>query len=92
MLELEKRKFAFTGADSHFYQVTTSKPVLKRQLMTAGVPTSPFVEITEKTTEADIDSLGYYPLIVKPAISYASISISDKRQVDELRFVCHDFT
>lgn len=79
--ELQKRQLHFTGATVDFYEITTSKPVLKRYLQEQNVPTSPFLEITANTSEADIDALGGYPLIVKPSISYASISISDKSVV-----------
>ena len=80
LAELERLNIAYTGADTHFYRITTSKPELKRRLQLDHVPTSPFVEIVPGvTTEHEVDALGGYPLIVKPSISYASISITDKR-------------
>jgi D-alanine-D-alanine ligase-like ATP-grasp enzyme len=79
--ELENQGLAFTGAGASFFTITTSKPVLKRALMQLNVPTSPFVEITASTKAEGVDAIGGYPLIVKPSISYASISITDKRHV-----------
>lgn len=76
---MERRSFAYTGADTFFYRITTSKPILKTKLIQHRVPTSPFVEITESTTSQEVDTIAPYPLIVKPSVSYASISITDKR-------------
>ncbi|KAK3828579.1 MAG: hypothetical protein J3Q66DRAFT_275363 [Benniella sp.] len=77
--ELERRKIAFTGSDSMFYVVSSSKPVLKRELQAASVPTSPFQEFMTSPTMDDlehiINEIGF-PMIVKPSISYASINIS----------------
>ncbi|KAF9579740.1 hypothetical protein BGW38_003882 [Lunasporangiospora selenospora] len=75
-----------------FYIATTSKPILKRELQAAHVPTSGFQEFkafpaTEKKEQTDEDGKGDdsldsivdsigFPMIVKPSISYASINIS----------------
>jgi hypothetical protein len=45
LLEMEKRKLYFTGSDSLFYEITTSKPILKRVLQSKSVLTSDFIEI-----------------------------------------------
>lgn len=80
--ELNRLGIAYTGADAQFYEVCTSKPVLKRRLRDCGVPTGPFVELEAgRTTVAEVDALGVYPLIVKPSVSYASISITDRSVV-----------
>lgn len=77
--EMDANGIAYTGATPEFYEITTSKPELKRYLIKEGVPTSPFVEIKSDTRPEEIDALQSYPLIVKPSISYASISISHRR-------------
>ena len=78
---LEKYKVNYTGSNSEFYRVTISKPVIKRNLQRDNVPTSKFVEIKKGFENQDIIQaevvVGSYPMILKPAISYASISISN---------------
>ncbi|KAG0257404.1 hypothetical protein BG011_003963 [Mortierella polycephala] len=72
--ELEKRKIAYTGSDSG-----TSKPILKRELQKAHVPTSSFQEFSIVPQPTDLENIIReigFPMIVKPSISYASINIS----------------
>jgi D-alanine-D-alanine ligase-like ATP-grasp enzyme len=83
--EMEKRGVAFTGSDSAFYDGTTSKPAMKRVLLANNVPTSPFLELTEQTSETEIDAIAKYPLFVKPSVSYASIAITGKSVVFDAR-------
>ncbi|KAI8896115.1 hypothetical protein BC833DRAFT_598907 [Globomyces pollinis-pini] len=83
--QLEKMNIAFTGAGSAFYEDTTSKPVLKRMLQKEQVPTSVFVVIRPDSVEEDLDKaaeLADWPLIIKPSVSYASISITDRSVVE----------
>ncbi|OAQ35997.1 glutathione synthetase ATP-binding domain-like protein [Linnemannia elongata AG-77] len=88
--ELEKRKIPFTGSDSAFYIISSSKPILKRELQKANVPTSSFEEFIDPPKMVDLDNIIReigFPMIVKPSISYASINISMKSVVhtpDEL--------
>ncbi|KAG0360650.1 hypothetical protein BG005_010233 [Podila minutissima] len=81
---LEQRCVPFTGSDSAFYIISSSKPVLKKQLQAAKVPTSSFQEFDHPAVIADLDhiigEIGF-PMIVKPSISYASINISMKSVV-----------
>ncbi|KAG0091955.1 hypothetical protein BGZ92_011218 [Podila epicladia] len=81
---LEQRCVPFTGSDSAFYIISSSKPVLKKQLQAAKVPTSSFQEFDHPAVIADLDhiigAIGF-PMIVKPSISYASINISMKSVV-----------
>ncbi|KAJ3339902.1 hypothetical protein HDU93_007676 [Gonapodya sp. JEL0774] len=86
--ELERLRLAYTGSDSYFYLATTSKPVLKRMLQEHSVPTSPFVEISPGVSDAELQeailSLSRqvgFPMIVKPSVSYASLSITDRSVV-----------
>ncbi|KAG0057742.1 hypothetical protein BGZ83_003640 [Gryganskiella cystojenkinii] len=79
VIELEKRKIPFTGADSAFYIISSSKPILKKELQAAHVPTSSFKEFRELAKREDLDDIIQeigFPMIVKPSISYASINIS----------------
>ncbi|KAJ3326337.1 hypothetical protein HDV06_000213 [Boothiomyces sp. JEL0866] len=82
---LEERNVPFTGADAVFYENTTSKPVLKKLLQRENVPTANFIEIRRGTESGDLDSaiqqLGF-PFIVKPAISYGSLGITDESVVE----------
>ncbi|KAI8925805.1 hypothetical protein BC831DRAFT_498171 [Entophlyctis helioformis] len=75
----------YTGADRDFYVGTTSKPVLKQKLIAANVATSPFVEIREGFEKEDFEKcqevIKEWPMIIKPSISYASMSISDRSVV-----------
>jgi D-alanine-D-alanine ligase len=79
---LESNKIVFTGADSNFYDITTSKIVMKQAFVAAGVSTAPYAVLSD--FDRDIpglcDRLGT-PLIVKPAISAASYGISLKSVV-----------
>ncbi|KAF8937100.1 hypothetical protein BGZ47_009188 [Haplosporangium gracile] len=82
--ELEKRKIPFTGSDSAFYIISSSKPSLKRELQKANVSTSSFEEFIDPPRMADLDNIIKeigFPMIVKPSISYASINISMKSVV-----------
>ncbi|KAF9927835.1 hypothetical protein FBU30_002838 [Linnemannia zychae] len=82
--ELEKRHIPFTGSDSAFYIISSSKPILKRELQKANVPTSSFEEFTNEPEMTDLDNIINeigFPMIVKPSISYASINISMKSVV-----------
>jgi D-alanine-D-alanine ligase-like ATP-grasp enzyme len=81
---LERRGLAFTGSDSSFYRVTTSKAASKRRLLQAGVATAPFVLLgeIEKDLDRAIREIGF-PLFVKPDVSAGSYGI----QIDS---VVHD--
>jgi D-alanine-D-alanine ligase len=67
---LERAGIRFTGADSEFYRISTSKLIMKEMMTAAGVPTPPF--------EALSDSVGGVcarvgvPLLVKPDVSAGS--------------------
>ena len=72
----------YTGANEHFYHVTTSKIDMKLAFDQAGVPTSPW-----EVVERDARSLhGLFkrhgsPLIVKPAVSAGSLGLTIKSVV-----------
>lgn len=86
---LEELGLAYTGADEAFYDITTSKIVMKRAFDAAGVPTPQWEVVGEDCAEhaaAIMQRLGS-PLIVKPAISAGSMGVGIKSVVktaDEL--------
>ncbi|CAO3571207.1 unnamed protein product [Mortierella alpina] len=77
--QLEAKNIPYTGSDAAFYIITSSKPILKRELQKAGVPTSSFQEFKSSPRLADLEGIIKeigFPMIVKPSISYASLNIS----------------
>jgi D-alanine-D-alanine ligase-like ATP-grasp enzyme len=85
---LEKNRIAFTGSDSAFYKISTSKVEMKTCFRAAGVPTADFVRITDAAKDLPrvADSIGY-PFIVKPDVSAASFGIGLKSLVRNRRSV-----
>jgi D-alanine-D-alanine ligase-like ATP-grasp enzyme len=79
---LEQKGIIFTGADSNFFHLTTSKIWMKRAFMEANVATAPYEVISDPTyIQGVCDRLGT-PLLVKPALAYGSIGISLKSVVE----------
>ena len=72
----------YTGADAHFYDVTTSKIVMKEAFDRAGVPTSPWAVVPRDGAgiAGILKRLGA-PLILKPAVSAGSMGITTKSVV-----------
>jgi len=80
---LKAHGLRFTGADERFYDVTTSKIVMKEAFDRAGVPTSPWAVIPrDGAGVADVVRRLGAPLILKPAVSAGSMGITTKS-------VCH---
>ena len=79
---LEKKGLIFTGADEYFYQVTTSKIVMKKIFDACGVPTPAWKAITSSST--DVFSELCSPLIIKPVISAGSMGVGIKSVVHDL--------
>jgi len=85
---LEQANLIFTGANSIFYDNTTSKIVTKKILMRYGVNTSPMIELSSSISNINSSSGGSsnggrrnisnvkYPLIVKPDVSAMSSGLS----------------
>ncbi len=72
----------FTGADERFYDVTTSKIVMKEAFDRAGVPTSPWAVVPRDGTGiTDVVKRLGAPLILKPAVSAGSMGITTKSVV-----------
>lgn len=86
--ELEKYGLIFTGADTHFYTITTSKIPMKKAFDKAGVSTANWRVITDKkgSLKGLTKRVGT-PIIIKPAVSGGSMGVSVKNVVhneDEL--------
>ncbi len=75
---LERARVPFTGADSRFYHETTSKLSTKERLRAADVPTAPWATYAalRAAPAATLGALGA-PLLVKPAISAASVGLGE---------------
>jgi D-alanine-D-alanine ligase len=79
---LKEHGLRFTGADERFYDVTTSKIVMKEAFDRAGVPTSPWEVIPRDGTGiGDVMKRLGAPLILKPAVSAGSLGITTKSVV-----------
>ncbi len=81
---LEEKGLCYSGSDKRFYDVTTSKTVMKRAFDQLGVPT-PSWEVIESDT-ACLDGIFERhdsPLIVKPAVSAGSMGITIKSVVQD---------
>jgi D-alanine-D-alanine ligase len=73
----------YTGADAHFYRITTSKIPMKKAFDEAGVATPKWEAIRDNNINAKeiIKKLGS-PLIVKPAVSGGSLGVGVKNVVE----------
>lgn len=80
--ELEKHGLIYTGADTQFYSITTSKIPMKKAFDKAGVTTGNWRVITEKkgSTKGICKRVGT-PIIIKPAVSGGSMGVSVKNVV-----------
>lgn len=79
---LHQKKMIYTGANEHFYEITTSKIVMKEAFDKAGVATPAWKAVTEQESSfQDIfETLGK-PLILKPAVSGGSMGVGIKSVV-----------
>lgn len=80
--ELEKYGLMYTGADAHFYNITTSKIPMKKAFDKAGVSNAAWRVITDKkgSTKGITKRVGT-PVIIKPAVSGGSMGVSVKNVV-----------
>jgi D-alanine-D-alanine ligase len=79
---LHQKKMVYTGANEYFYDLTTSKIVMKEAFDKAGISTPAWKVITEngKSIHNIFEQLGK-PLIVKPAVSGGSMGVGIKSVV-----------
>ena len=80
--ELEKYGLIYTGADAHFYTITTSKIPMKKAFDKAGVSSANWRVITDKkgSVKGICKRVGT-PIIIKPAVSGGSMGVSVKNVV-----------
>jgi D-alanine-D-alanine ligase len=79
---LELSGLVFTGSDSYFYDVTTSKVSMKKAFDAHNVSHAPWKEIKESNpSPAGIFKRLGSPLIVKPAVSGGSLGVGIKNVV-----------
>lgn len=69
--ELERRGFAYTGADAATLRQTTSRAWIKTRLQDAGLPTLPWCVLAD----AEPQGWSMFPAIVKGANQHASVGI-----------------
>lgn len=73
---LDEEQLIYTGADTAFYEITTSKLPMKQAFDQHGVPTAPWMMINPNQVDADqILSHCGIPCIIKPAISAGSMGL-----------------
>ncbi|KAK6033636.1 hypothetical protein OSTOST_00234 [Ostertagia ostertagi] len=79
---LHQKKMIYTGANEYFYDITTSKIVMKEAFDKAGISTPAWQVIDETATDLQgvFNQLGQ-PLIVKPAVSGGSMGVGIKSVV-----------
>ena len=80
---LEEKDLLYTGSDDYFYDITTSKILMKQAFDKAGVATPEWEAITSEEQSLDdvIEKLGS-PVIVKPAVSGGSMGVGIKNVVN----------
>ncbi len=80
--KLASAQLVFTGADEHFYKITTSKIPMKQKFNDLGVATPLWEAIysQEQSLAGIFERLGT-PIIVKPAISGGSMGVGIKNVV-----------
>ena len=91
---LEEKGLRYTGADRFFYQITTSKIVMKEAFDKAGVSHSPWFAITKPSFKlnGEFHQLPK-PIIVKPAVSAGSMGLGVRNVVhteNELKTLVKD--
>lgn len=80
--ELEKNRLIYTGADTSYYNITTSKIPMKRAFDKAGVSHAKWeiIDGSEESIQGICKRLRA-PLIIKPAVSGGSMGVSVKNVV-----------
>ncbi|MBW4593707.1 MAG: hypothetical protein KME46_12525 [Brasilonema angustatum HA4187-MV1] len=75
---LEAKGIIFTGADSNFYTLTSSKILMKYAFLQSGVLTAPYEVISELNHIQGICKRLNPPLFVKPSDYYGGIGLSER--------------
>ncbi len=79
---LEAAGIPFTGSDSRFYEISTSKVLMKSIFRDQGIETAPWEVLPASGPVQGVCERVGVPLIVKPDVSFASFGISLKSKVD----------
>lgn len=79
--ELEKNGLIYTGSDSAFYNVTTSKIPMKKAFDANGVANAPWRVISEQTAIDQLFQEIGKIIIVKPAVSGGSMGVGVKNVI-----------
>ena len=87
---LDEKGLIYTGADEHFYTITTSKIPKKQAFDQAGVPTALWKAIYDQDHDLTnlIEKLGT-PVIVKPAVSGGSMGVGIKNVIHDQSELTH---
>ncbi len=79
---LEEKELIYTGANRHFYEITTSKIPMKKAFDRHGVANAEWCVLKDiEDAERLLQQTGG-PLIVKPAVSGGSMGVSTKNVID----------
>jgi D-alanine-D-alanine ligase len=78
---LETKGIIFTGADSNFFDITSSKILMKRAFLQSGVSTAPYEVISNFEDIEGICQRLNTPLLVKPSDYYGGAGLSNKSVV-----------
>lgn len=80
---LEEKDLVYTGADEHFYAITTSKIPMKKAFDDKHVANAAWMIVNADTIAEDtlFERLGY-PVIVKPAVSGGSMGVGIRNVVE----------
>jgi D-alanine-D-alanine ligase len=79
--KLIANNLVFTGADEHFYQITTSKIPMKQAFDEFGVSHAPWQIIRDTSIDENVFNRIGSPMIVKPAVSGGSMGVGIKNVV-----------
>ncbi len=79
---LEAAGLPFTGADSRFYAISSSKLDMKIRFKGSGVETPAWEELPPAGPVTGLCERLGTPLLLKPDVSYASVGISLRSKVD----------
>lgn len=85
VLALERAGVRFTGADSRFYEISTSKLAMKERMIAAGVRTPAFEVLAASGSVDGVCARVGTPLLLKPDIAAASggVFLRSKVSCDE---------
>jgi len=78
---LEAKGINFTGADSNFFDITSSKILMKRAFLESGVSTAPYEVISNLDDIEGICERLNTPLFIKPSDYYGGAGLSNKSVV-----------